>query len=213
LVLRRRFARQTPWGLDHQANCGAETRCTPYATVPEAPGYCANLSGEVYYIYEGNVERSAATRHLKDMAMSVSMRYMRVLLLAFFVCSSFTSPDRFTLCTGTDGEACTEPLGAAYGIFAAKDGHRCDSSEGCDMGTTHRHHRPCTDPPFTANLGHIPDHERLTGPQCLPVSSLPVRVVDSYPVHGVDRTVSSESALALFHLSSLQDIRSVVLLI
>ena len=180
---------------------------------PPSSEVLCELSRSSILDHQSNVEPRMVTRHLKSRMMGNSLRYLRVLLIAFFVCSSFTSPDRFTLCTGEDGGACTEPLGAAYGSCLTEAGHRCDSTKGCDMGTAHHHHRPCTDPPFTANLQHISDHERLSRPQCLSFPSSSAGVADAYAAHRVDRTVSRETALARFHLSSLQDLRSVVLLI
>jgi hypothetical protein len=121
-------------------------------------------------------------------------------------------PDIVALSSGDCHEICVEPVHTAHEACTTQPIHRCDSPETCNAGIAH-HHLPLTDIPLSRNMGQIQPRERLSELRNLFAAPCAVRDADPRSVPGPEEVLCSTSGAGNGCCSSLEHLRSVILLI
>jgi hypothetical protein len=136
-------------------------------------------------------------------------RYVGLILVFLFVCSSLASPDLFVLCTGEGETARIEQFHLAQGVCAVKAVGRCCRSGG-SPAELHHLHLKCTDVGLSGNLGLVKEREKAPELVGYGASASPV------PQGDISRRNAAAAETYICSLSNHApgiDLRSVVLLI
>jgi hypothetical protein len=146
------------------------------------------------------------------MLLMTNSRYIRVLLLVLFACSSLASPNLFVLCNGDGGTGGIVPFHTAHSACAVEQDHQCGYDGGSAAGIVHNHAR-CTDFGLSGHLGLVKERERLLGLPCLWSSASLASNIDLWDKERIGRQAYPAPVRDPSHHFPDPELESVVLII
>ena len=170
------------------------------------------MAGESLAVNKKYSSTPIESNYTGTMWMKPKSRYIGMLLLVLFVCSSLASPDLFVLCTGEGESARVETFHIVQSVCSAKPTHRCGHS-GTAPAEIHHSHVLCTDVGLSGHLGLVKERERLPEILCLRASVSPGPTGDLSNADGLAAAGGETPVSDLSDNPPGTDLQSVVLLI
>lgn len=156
--------------------------------------------------------RSIGSNYQGSMWMTSNTRYIRILLLVLFACSSLASPSLFVLCTGDGGAARIAPFHVARDVCSLASPHQCCRSAGLAAEIVHNHGR-CSDFRLSGHIGLVKERERLPELLCLSASASPAGNSDLRDKDGIGGSACPAPVSGLANHFPDSDLESIVLII